>query len=65
MEKERVEKTKTKEEKKLTEEKAAKVRGKRLRKQRKSRAVTQDQYRYEDLFLYGGHGDLLFGRCFC
>ena len=38
MEKERVEKTKTKEEKKLTEEKTAKFAAKRLRKQRKSRA---------------------------
>lgn len=66
MEKERVEKTKTKEEKKLTEEKAAKVRGKKAEKAKKKPGqVTQDQYRYEDLFLYGGHGDLLFGRCFC
>lgn len=35
MEKERVEKTKTKEEKKLTEEKAAKVRGKKAEKAKK------------------------------
>ena len=35
MEKERVEKTKTKEEKKLTEEKAAKVRGKKAKKAKK------------------------------
>ena len=65
MEKERVEKTETKEEKKLTEEKTAKVRGKKAESKEKAGQVTQDQYRYEDLFLYGGHGDLLFGRCFC
>ena len=35
MEKERVEKTETKEEKKLTEEKAAKVRGKKAEKQKR------------------------------
>ena len=65
MEKERVEKTETKEEKKLTEEKAAKVRGKEAEKAKKKPGKSQDQYRYEDLFLYGGHGDLLFDRCFC
>ena len=64
MEKERVEKTETKEEKKLTEEKTAKVRGKKAEKAKKKPGKLH-KYRYEDLFLYGGHGDLLFGRCFC